>query len=177
MSATFRTGLVAIVVLVQRGMLASVVGAYYYLLIVKTMYFDEPHKSFEPMPGEQALVLGVAGLFNLLFFVYPAPLLDAATAAAKSLFDEYQRGADEIVRFAAAKPDGRKPIVLLGHMDVVDALTEDWVLPPFTLTEKDGFFFGRPLYQSWPAILAIKIRPALPSSFFRNEFVGHHGTI
>ena len=48
-----------------------------------------------------------------------------------------------IVRLAAAKPDGRKPIVMLGHMDVVDALEQDWVLPPFTLTEKDGFFFGR----------------------------------
>lgn len=48
-----------------------------------------------------------------------------------------------IVRFAAAKPDGRKPIVLLAHMDVVDALAEDWVLPPFTLTEQDGYFFGR----------------------------------
>jgi acetylornithine deacetylase/succinyl-diaminopimelate desuccinylase-like protein len=48
-----------------------------------------------------------------------------------------------VVRFPAARPDGRKPIVLLGHMDVVDALAEDWVLPPFTLTEKDGFFFGR----------------------------------
>lgn len=48
-----------------------------------------------------------------------------------------------IVRFAAARPDGRKPIVLLGHMDVVDALEQDWVLPPFTLTEKDGYFFGR----------------------------------
>ncbi len=68
------------------GVLTSVVGAYYYLLIVKTMYFDEPHKSFEPMPGEQAIVLGVAGLFNLLFFVWPAPLIDAATVAAKSLF-------------------------------------------------------------------------------------------
>jgi acetylornithine deacetylase/succinyl-diaminopimelate desuccinylase-like protein len=48
-----------------------------------------------------------------------------------------------IVRFAAGKPDGRKPIVLLGHMDVVDALAKDWVLPPFTLTEQDGYFFGR----------------------------------
>lgn len=48
-----------------------------------------------------------------------------------------------IVRYAAAKPDGRKPIVLLAHMDVVDALEQDWVLPPFTLTEKDGYFFGR----------------------------------
>lgn len=48
-----------------------------------------------------------------------------------------------IVRFAAGKADGRKPIVLLGHMDVVDALAKDWVLPPFTLTEQDGYFFGR----------------------------------
>lgn len=48
-----------------------------------------------------------------------------------------------VVRFPAAQPDGRKPIVMLGHMDVVDALAEDWVLPPFTLTEKDGYFFGR----------------------------------
>jgi NADH-quinone oxidoreductase subunit N len=38
------------------------------------------------MPGELRAVLGVAGLFNLLFFVYPAPLINAATAAAKSLF-------------------------------------------------------------------------------------------
>ena len=68
------------------GVLASVVGAYYYLSIVKTMYFDEPAKSFEPMPGEQAAVLAVSGLFNLLFFVYPIPLLNAAGAAAKSLF-------------------------------------------------------------------------------------------
>jgi NADH-quinone oxidoreductase subunit N len=68
------------------GVLTSVVGAYYYLLIVKTMYFDDPQKSFDPMPREQVVVLAVAGLFNLLFFVYPAPLLDAATAAAKSLF-------------------------------------------------------------------------------------------
>jgi NADH-quinone oxidoreductase subunit N len=63
-----------------------VVGAYYYLAIVKLMYFDEPAASFAPMPGEQKAVLAVAGLFNLLFFVYPAPLLAAATAAAKSLF-------------------------------------------------------------------------------------------
>jgi NADH-quinone oxidoreductase subunit N len=68
------------------GVLASVVGAYYYLVIVKTMYFDEPAPGFKPMPGELRAVLGVAGLFNLLFFVYPAPLINAATAAAKSLF-------------------------------------------------------------------------------------------
>ncbi len=81
--AAINAGLYALAVI---GVLTSVVGAYYYLAIVKTMYFDEPHKSFEPMPREQVLVLGVAGLFNLLFFAYPAPLLNAATVAAKSLF-------------------------------------------------------------------------------------------
>src|SRR4249920_142464 len=68
------------------GVLASVVGAYYYLLIVKIMYFDESAKAFNPVPGELKAVLGVAGLFNLLYFVYPAPLITAAGIAAKSLF-------------------------------------------------------------------------------------------
>ena len=68
------------------GVLSSVVGAYYYLAIVKIMYFDEPVKGFEPMPILLRLVLGVSGLVNILFFVYPAPLLGAATVAAKSLF-------------------------------------------------------------------------------------------
>ena len=68
------------------GVLASVVGAYYYLLIVKIMYFDDPAREFSPMPHALAAVLGVSALFNLLFIVYPAPLVDAAAAAAKSLF-------------------------------------------------------------------------------------------
>ncbi len=81
--AAINAGLYALAVI---GVLTSVVGAYYYLMIVKIMYFDEPQRSFDPMPREQVVVLAVAGLFNLLFFAYPAPLLDAATAAAKSLF-------------------------------------------------------------------------------------------
>jgi NADH-quinone oxidoreductase subunit N len=68
------------------GVLASVVGAYYYLVIIKIMYFDEPAPGFQPVPGEIKAVLGLAGLFNLLYFVYPAPLIGAAGLAAKSLF-------------------------------------------------------------------------------------------
>jgi NADH-quinone oxidoreductase subunit N len=68
------------------GVLASVVGAYYYLMIVKTMYFDEAAQPFQSMPGLLRLVLGVAGILNIFFFVYPSPLVGAATQAAKSLF-------------------------------------------------------------------------------------------
>jgi NADH-quinone oxidoreductase subunit N len=81
--AAIKAGLFTLAVI---GVITSVVGAYYYLAIVKVMYFDEPAKPFGPMPFELRAVLGVSGLFNLLFFVYPGPLIDAATAAAKSLF-------------------------------------------------------------------------------------------
>jgi NADH-quinone oxidoreductase subunit N len=81
--AAIKAGLYALAVI---GVLTSVVGAFYYLSIVKTMYFDAPVQGFAKMPGLLALVLGVTGLINLLFFAYPAPLIGAATAAAKSLF-------------------------------------------------------------------------------------------
>jgi NADH-quinone oxidoreductase subunit N len=68
------------------GVLTSVVGAFYYLSIVKVMYFDEPLAKLDPMRMELRAVLGVAGLFTIFFFVYPGPLVSAATSAAKSLF-------------------------------------------------------------------------------------------
>lgn len=37
----------------------------------------------------------------------------------------------------------RRPILLLAHLDVVDARREDWSVEPFVLTEQDGFFYGR----------------------------------
>lgn len=37
----------------------------------------------------------------------------------------------------------RKPLLLLAHLDVVTARASDWTLPPYQLTEKDGFLYGR----------------------------------
>lgn len=38
---------------------------------------------------------------------------------------------------------GRPPLLLLAHLDVVDALIEDWSMDPFTLIERDGYLYGR----------------------------------
>ncbi|HMK80004.1 MAG TPA: NADH-quinone oxidoreductase subunit NuoN [Xanthobacteraceae bacterium] len=81
--AAIKAGLYALAVL---GVLASVVGAYYYLGIVKVMYFDEPAARFEPMPGLLKLVLGVSGALVFLLGIAPGPLIAAAGTAAKSLF-------------------------------------------------------------------------------------------
>lgn len=48
-----------------------------------------------------------------------------------------------VVRYRGDGSLGSGPILLLGHMDIVDALPEDWERDPFTLVEEDGFFFGR----------------------------------
>ena len=48
-----------------------------------------------------------------------------------------------IVRYRGDGSSGERPILLLAHMDVVDALPQDWERDPFTLIEEDGYFFGR----------------------------------
>jgi NADH-quinone oxidoreductase subunit N len=81
--AAVKAGLYVLAVI---GVLASVVGAYYYLAIVKVMYFDEPAEAFYRMPAALKVVLGVCALFNIVFWIYPAPLVGVANAAAQSLF-------------------------------------------------------------------------------------------
>jgi NADH-quinone oxidoreductase subunit N len=81
--AAIKAGLFTLAVV---GVLTSVVGAFYYLNIIKLMYFDEPLTKLDPVRMELRTVLAVAGLFNIFFFVYPGPLVSAATSAAKSLF-------------------------------------------------------------------------------------------
>lgn len=49
-----------------------------------------------------------------------------------------------VVRWRASTPTTRKPILLLGHMDVVEAKPEDWsAADPFKMVEKDGHYYGR----------------------------------
>jgi NADH-quinone oxidoreductase subunit N len=82
-SAAIEAGLIPLAII---GVLASVVGAYYYLAIIKIMYVDDAVEGFAPMPVELKVVLTICGLFNVLFFLYPKPLVGAASAAASSLF-------------------------------------------------------------------------------------------
>ena len=81
--AAVKSGLWALAIL---GVLASVVGAYYYLRIVKIMYFDEPVERFDAMDGEVKLVAYASGAFTLLFALFAEPLVNLAAAAAQSLY-------------------------------------------------------------------------------------------
>jgi NADH-quinone oxidoreductase subunit N len=81
--AAIQAGLVALAVI---GVVLSVVSAFYYLRIVKLMFFDEAVEPFEPMPSEIKLVVAVAGLFVVGFVIVAEPIVVLAQAAALSLF-------------------------------------------------------------------------------------------
>ncbi len=81
--AAVKAGLYSLAVI---GVVASVIGAYYYLRIIKIMYFDKPTPAFERNMGlSLGTILTGATLFTLFFLFGAAPLVDAAGTAAASL--------------------------------------------------------------------------------------------
>lgn len=69
------------------GVVTSVIGAFYYLRIIKVMYFDDPIDSLDtPIGKELTIVIASTSIIIVLFFVYPAPILSGAATAAASLF-------------------------------------------------------------------------------------------
>jgi NADH-quinone oxidoreductase subunit N len=68
------------------GVVTSVVGAYYYLRLVKIIYFDEAKPAFEQGDVAVRAVMFVSAAFVLVLSLVPAPLFNSAAAAAKSLF-------------------------------------------------------------------------------------------
>jgi len=68
------------------GVLASVVSAFYYLRIVKVMYFDDVQEPLDvPVGREMKAVMAVSAILVTFFILYPAPIIDTATAAAATL--------------------------------------------------------------------------------------------
>jgi NADH-quinone oxidoreductase subunit N len=68
------------------GVLSAVVGSFYYLRIIKLMYFDEPAEKFTAPTREVGLIITAAAVFTLLFFLFPAPFVAEAELAANALF-------------------------------------------------------------------------------------------
>jgi NADH-quinone oxidoreductase subunit N len=68
------------------GVLASVIGAFYYLRIVKIMYFDDPGEAFDRPDFVPSAIFTISAALMVIYFVLPAPLVGGAEAAARTLF-------------------------------------------------------------------------------------------
>ncbi|OYV36994.1 MAG: NADH-quinone oxidoreductase subunit N [Rhodospirillales bacterium 20-64-7] len=81
-SAAINAGLDVLAVV---GVLTSVVAAFYYLRVIKVMYFDAGSPDFDKSASGVRLVMMVGALATILFVFMPGPLVSAAAAAARAL--------------------------------------------------------------------------------------------
>lgn len=82
-NAAVQAGLYPLAVI---GVLLSAVAAYYYLRIVKVMYFDEPAPAFDKQAPAPRAVLATTGLLLVFLFAYPGAFIEATRTAASALF-------------------------------------------------------------------------------------------
>jgi NADH-quinone oxidoreductase subunit N len=68
------------------GVLTSVISTFYYLWVLKQVYFDQSEGEFDARAPSVSFVAGLGGLVTLAFFVFASPVVNAAEAAAKALF-------------------------------------------------------------------------------------------
>jgi len=71
-------------------------------------------------------------------------LLDAGFPAADVVvLGPNERKGNVVARYRGRAGSTKKPVLIIGHIDVVEAKREDWTTDPFVFTEKDGYFYGR----------------------------------
>ncbi len=69
----------------------------------------------------------------------------------------YENTAALILRWPAARPSSRKAILLMAHMDVVEALRADWSRDPWTLSEEGGYLYGRGTADNKAGVVALTV--------------------
>lgn len=82
-SAAMDEGLIPLVVI---GMIASVISAFYYLRVIKIMWFDEAKAGFMPLPNELKFILAISGIFVLFYVFFGIPLMQIASKVVLSMY-------------------------------------------------------------------------------------------
>jgi NADH-quinone oxidoreductase subunit N len=81
-AAAIKAGLYPLAVI---GVVASVIAAYYYLAVIRVMFFEDAKDRLLDVPRVPGLVAAAASLFVVFFAVFAGPIVEAAAAAAKAL--------------------------------------------------------------------------------------------
>ena len=114
-----------------------------------------PEPGPTPPPANERLARGVLGDLVAVHSVHAVGTVDAARVitarlqAAGFSGRDLQVAADPMYPHqvnVVARLRGKglgKPVLWIGHLDIVEAKADDWTLPPFALTEQDGYFYGR----------------------------------
>ena len=96
-------------------------------------------------------------IYRQLIAINTTDSIGSVTAAAEAMAERFRNAGFPAADVVVAGPDARKknlvvrlrgsgarrPVLLIGHLDVVEARREDWGTDPFELVERDGYFYGR----------------------------------
>ncbi len=107
--------------------------------------------------GDQAANVLAHDIYKQLIEINTTDSVGNVTTAAEAMAQRFRAAGFPAADIAVLGPNDRKknlvvrlhgsgkhkPVLLIGHLDVVEARREDWTTDPFTLIEKDGFFYGR----------------------------------
>jgi acetylornithine deacetylase/succinyl-diaminopimelate desuccinylase-like protein len=108
-------------------------------------------------PGDREANALAHDIFKQLIEINTTDSVGNVTAAAEAMAKRFRAAGFAAADVAVLGPNERKknlvvrlhgtgkhkPVLLIGHLDVVEARREDWSSDPFKLIEKDGFFYGR----------------------------------
>lgn len=155
-------------------MIARTAAALTALALATTAHAADPKPSPLPPAADQQLAHDILAQLVAINTVHDHGTLPAAQAIQARLkaagfpdsdvtlltIPEHPTQAQLIVRLRAKAPKA-KPVLWIAHLDVVEARPEDWTVPPFVMTEKDGWWYGRgtqDMKSEDAAILAALIR-------------------
>ena len=107
--------------------------------------------------GEAAANALAHDIFKQLIEINTTDSVGSVTAAAEAMAERFREAGFAPADLFVGGPEERKknvvvrlhgtgkhkPVLLIGHLDVVEARREDWTTDPFQFVEKDGFFYGR----------------------------------
>src|ERR1700716_904197 len=118
-----------------------------------------PMKAQQTAPADDATRKLALDIFKRLIEINTTDSVGSVTAAAEAMAQRFRdagfpesdihvlgpssndRKKNVVVRLHGSGK--HKPVLLIGHLDVVEARREDWTTDPFKFVEKDGYFFGR----------------------------------
>jgi acetylornithine deacetylase/succinyl-diaminopimelate desuccinylase-like protein len=137
----------------------SVSAAILALLSVQAQANDDPKRLSEKQLFEKIVetptVAGRTAEFKKLTTLLSAEFKKAGIN--NVIIKDHDDTQTLIARWPAAKPSGKKPILLMAHMDVVEAKDSDWKNPPFVFREEGGYYLGRGSHDNKAALTGILI--------------------
>ena len=129
----------------------------WFVGLIFSLVLTLPVKAQQPSPADEATRKLALDIFKQLIEINTTDSVGSVTAASEAMAQRFRDAGFPETDIQILGPNDRKknvvvrlhgsgkhkPVLLIGHLDVVEARREDWTTDPFKFIEKDGYYYGR----------------------------------